>query len=288
MQFQNEFDGGETFKHNVRIKQMQEYCSKRRVNGSGSQHFDLSNVIVSEKYKLVFCPVPKVSCTVWKNILAKLEGVNIVKDVHQEVKYKLNSLKQYSLKDRTNILKTYTKFMFVREPFERLLSAYKDVFMGWYKHSDKFWQGYRRRVREYLVKSGRVGIDPDVDNTTFEEFATYVVLTKRNGEKLQVHWRQMYDLCHPCYMQFDYIGRYETLSEDAEFIFRKTNLQNEVKFPEWRPTDTHILTQKYYSNLTLLRIAQLQNIYKDDIELFGYSFPGLLQPVIDKIINHQL
>ena len=279
-------DGEESFKHNIRIKQMQEYCS--RVNASSAEHLDFSNIIVSEKYKLVFCPVPKVSCTVWKKLLAELEGVNIVKDVHQEVKYKLSSLQQYSLKDRRNILRTYTKFMFVRDPFERLLSAYKDVFWGWYKRKDNFWQGYRRRVREYLVQNGRVGIDPKVENTTFEEFATYVVLTKRKGEKLQVHWREMYHLCHPCLIQFDYIGHYETLLEDAQFILRKANLQDKVQLPQWRPTDTHHSMQKYYSNLTLLRIAQLQNIYQDDIKVFGYSFPGLLQPVIDELINHKI
>ncbi|XP_078343422.1 carbohydrate sulfotransferase 11-like [Oculina patagonica] len=283
----DEFGGEQSFKHNFRTKQMQEYCSKH-VNDSNVEHVDLSNIIVLEKHKLVFCPVPKVSCSVWKRLLVNLEGVNIEKDVHQEIKNKLTSLQQFSLKDRRNILKTYTKFMFVRNPFERLLSAYKDVFLGRFKRSNNFWQGYRRRVREYLVQNGRLGIDPNVDNTTFEEFATYVVLTKRNGEKLQVHWREMTSLCHPCYIQFDYIGHYETLSEDAQFIFRKTNLQDKVQFPQWRPSDTHFLMQKYYSNLTLLRIAQLQNIYKEDMELFGYAFPGLLQPVIDKLIDHKL
>lgn len=267
---------------------MQEYCTKH-ANDSSAEHLRLSNIIVSEKYKLVFCPVPKVSCTVWKKLLANLEGVNIEKSVHEEIKHKLNSLQHYSLKDRRNILKTYTKFMVVRDPFERLLSAYRDVFWGSFKRDrSDFWKGYRKRIREYLLQNGRLGIDPNVDNTTFEEFAAYVVLTKRNGEERQVHWRQMSDLCHPCYIQFDFIGHYETLPQDAEYIFRKTNLQDKVQFPPWRPTATNALMQEYYSNLTLLRITQLQNVYKDDIEVFGYSFPGLLQPVIDKLIDHKL
>ena len=264
---------------------MREYCRKHPINISAAEHLDLPNVLVAEKYKLVFCPVPKVSCTVWKKLLVKLQGVNIEKNVHEEIKYKLKSLKQYSLKDRRNILKTYTKFMFVRDPFERLLSAYKDVFWGSYKRDDKGWQRYRRRVREYLVQNGHSAINPRADNTTFKEFTTYVVLTKKNGEMLQVHWRQMYDLCHPCYIEFDYIGHYETFSEDAEFIFRKTRIHDKVQFPPWQPTDTHWLIQKYYSNLTLLKIAQLQDVYKDDIEVFGYKFPGLLQAVIEKLIN---
>lgn len=266
---------------------MKEFCDKR-ARDSSAKHIDFSRFIVSEKYKLVFCPLPKVSCTVWKNLLADLEGVHIEKDVHHEIRNKLNSLQQYSEKERRDILKTYTKFMFVREPFERLLSAYRDCFEGWYKRGDAFWKRYRQRVREYLVKNGGLSIAVDVDNTTFEEFATYVVLTWRNGEKLQIHWRQMHDSCHPCQIKFDYVGYYESLSEDAELFLRKANLQEKVQFPQWRPTSTNSLMHKYYSNLTLLRIAQLQNIYNDDMEMFGYTYPGPLQPVINKLINHKL
>ena len=181
------------FKHKVRSKLMQEFCDKR-AKDSSAKHIDFSRFIVSEKHKLVFCPLPKVSCTVWKTLLADLEGVHIEKDVHREVGEKLNSLRQYSVEERRNILKNYTKFMFVREPFERVLSAYRDCFEGWYKRGDAFWKRYRQRVREYLAKNGGFSrIDVNADNTTFEEFATYVVLTWRKGEKLQIHWRQMQD-----------------------------------------------------------------------------------------------
>jgi len=265
---------------------MQEFCDKQ-AKDFDAKHIDFSRFIVSEKYKLVFCPLPKVSCTVWKTLLADLEGIHIENDVHKEVGYKLNSLKKYSMEERRNILKTYTKFMFVREPFERFLSAYRDCFEGWYKGGDAFWKRYRQRVREYLVKNGGLRIDVDADNTTFEEFATYVVLTWRNGEKLQIHWRQMHDSCHPCHIKFDYVGHYESLSQDAEFILRKANIHDKVQFPKYRPTNTNFLMRKYYSNLTLLRIAQLQRIYKEDMELFGYTFPGPLQPVIDKLTDHK-
>ncbi|KAJ7376054.1 Carbohydrate sulfotransferase 11 [Desmophyllum pertusum] len=265
-EFRDEFNTKEVnANHNLRTKLMHEYCGKtgKYMDDSQEKHLDLSNFIVLEKYKLVYCPVPKVSCTVWKNLLAKLDGLFLGRP--------------------TNYSQTYTKFMFVREPFERLLSAYRDVFLGWWKRSADFWKSYRKRVREYLVSSGRLGINTSADNTTFEEFATYVVLKHRNGKDLQEHWRPMYDLCHPCYIQFDFIGHYETLMDDAQFILRKTNVDDKVQFPEWRPTDTNDLMQKYYSNLTLLRIAQLQSVYKDDLELFGYTFPGVLQPVVDKL-----
>ncbi|KAJ7376053.1 Carbohydrate sulfotransferase 12 [Desmophyllum pertusum] len=130
-EFRDEFNTKEVnTNHNLRTKLMHEYCGKtgKYMNDSQEKHLDLSKFIVLEKYKLVYCPVPKVSCTVWKNLLAKLDGANIKKNVHKEVKYKLNSLQGYSLEDQRTILKTYTKFMFVREPFERLLSSYRDVF----------------------------------------------------------------------------------------------------------------------------------------------------------------
>lgn len=103
-----------------------------------------------------------------------------------------------------------------------------------------FWKDYRRRVREYLVHNGRLGIVPIADNTTFEEFATYVVLTRRNGEKRQVHWRQMYDLCHPRNIKFDYIRHYEILRKDALFIVKMICLGEIVQFPNNLKSTSHI------------------------------------------------
>ena len=276
-----------TSKQNERTKHMNEYCAKYGKD-SEEKDLDLSNFIVSEKFRLVYCVVPKVACTVWKRILANLEGFDITENVHDEIKDKLKLLSNYATEDRINILKTYKKFMFVREPFERLLSAYQNCFWGEFKRNHGGWKRYRKEIRKVLAKRGGFDIDVTADNTTFEQFATYLVLRWREGGLFQVHWRQQYKLCHPCHIQFDYVGHYETLVDDALFLLRKTKLEDKVSFPEWQPGKTSALMKSYYSTMSLLRIRQLWDIYKKDFELFGYTYPGSIQMVVDNLIIDKL
>ena len=276
-----------TSKQNERTKHMNEYCAKYRKD-SDEKDLDLSNFIVSEKFRLVYCVVPKVACTVWKRILANLEGFDITENVHDEIKGKLKLLSNYATEDRINILKTYKKFMFVREPFERLLSAYQNCFWGEFKRNHGGWKRYRKEIRKVLAKRGGFDIDVTADNTTFEQFATYLVLRWREGGLFQVHWREQYKLCHPCHIQFDYVGHYETLVDDALFLLRKTKLDDKVSFPEWQPGKTSALMKSYYSTMSLLRIKQLWEIYKRDFEFFGYTYPGSIQMVVDNLLIDKL
>ncbi|KAL9972752.1 hypothetical protein ACROYT_G019117 [Oculina patagonica] len=285
--FQDKFLIEMTSKQSERTKQIKQYCAKYGKDSS-EKDLDLSNFIVLEKYKLVYCSVPKVACTVWKRILANLEGFNITNGVHKKTKDKLKFLSNYTTKDQRKILKTYKKFMFVREPFQRLLSAYRDCFWGKFKRRQNYWTDYRKAIRDVLAKRSGLNIDVNTDNTTFEQFATYLVLRWREGGLFQEHWREQHKLCHPCHIQFDYVGHYETLVDDALFMLRKTKLEEKVFFPEWRPTNTSALVKNYYSTLSLLRIRQLWNIYKEDFELFGYTYPGSVQMVVDNLIKEKL
>ena len=286
-QIQGDLEINVTSKHRKATEQIKQCCIKYGTD-SHKKDPDLSYFIVLEKYKVVYCYFPKVACTVWKRILANLEGLNITKGVHKSTKGKLRLLRDYSLEEREKILKTYKKFMFVREPYERLLSAYRDCFWGKFKTKDENWKAYHKFIKKVLASGSGRHKDTLPGNTTFEQFATYLVLRWRQGKRFQEYWREQYNLCHPCRIEFDFIGHYETLTEDAQFILRKTNLEDKVFFPEWQPTDTSSLMQKYYSTLSLLRIMQLQNNYKKDFELFGYEYPGPLKMVVDSLINNEL
>lgn len=272
-------------KHKKTSKLLREYCAQYQPK---LQEKDLafSNFIVLDKYKLVYCTVPKVACTVWKRILANLQGLHVTNGVHKNTRGRLNLLSNHTLENREKILKTYTKFMFVREPFQRLLSAYRDCFHGEYKTKAPYWKKYREFVKDVLATSRGGGYNDTLPgDVTFEQFATFLVLQWQEGALFQVHWREQYKLCHPCRVQFDFIGHYETLAQDAHQILRMTNLEKKVDFPEWNPSETNSLMQEYYSTLSSLRLKQLQTIYKNDTKAFGYSYPRPLEMIIDKRIR---
>uniref|UniRef100_A0AAV2LFG5 Carbohydrate sulfotransferase n=1 Tax=Knipowitschia caucasica TaxID=637954 RepID=A0AAV2LFG5_KNICA len=107
--------------------------------------FVLDRIFVSDKHKLLFCQTPKVGNTQWKKVLIVLNGAfpsveeipeNIV---HNHEKNGLPRLSSYSPQEVTERLGSYFKFLIVRDPFERLISAFKDKFVlnprfePWYK-----------------------------------------------------------------------------------------------------------------------------------------------------------
>jgi hypothetical protein len=100
--------------------------------------------IVVEKYKLVFFTIPKVACTVWKQLLRRMMGYKDwrLQNLTSMMPYnpKVNGLKylyHYDLANATYFMTSpeYTRAMFVRDPKERFLSAYLDKAFrnnGWY------------------------------------------------------------------------------------------------------------------------------------------------------------
>ena len=48
----------------------------------------------------------------------------------------------------------------------------------------------------------------------------------RNG-----HWKQVENLCFPCAFDFDFIGHFETLQEDADYLLSKAGFNDRVEFP---------------------------------------------------------
>jgi len=87
---------------------------------------------VSDERQYVYCATPKVACSSWKLALLRLTGKDIsrVKNVHspRETDKFIKRAVLYKHSQRQALLKKYYKFMFVREPLERLVSAYRDKY----------------------------------------------------------------------------------------------------------------------------------------------------------------
>ena len=95
--------------------------------------WDASPIVVAS-HKLVFFTLPKVGCTVFKQLFRRMMGRDDWKryqrgsKVHNPLKNGLVYLFDYSIENASSMLasKEWTKAIFVREPKERLLSAYLD------------------------------------------------------------------------------------------------------------------------------------------------------------------
>jgi len=109
------------------------------------------------------------------------------------------------------------------------------------------------------------------------------------------HWRSYEDLCHPCFVGYDFIGKYETLSDDVEHVMKLAGIHGLARFPASSKSrqsrrinsfKANALpkqsTVRGYEHVPLSDVKRLIQIYDDDYALFEYAHPVWLT----RLINH--
>lgn len=116
-----------------------------------------------------------------------------------------------------------------------------------------------------------------VGNVTFAEFAQFVIDEWSAGAELDWHWHPEYSLAFPCDIEYDFIGRFERLNDDAKYVLAKLTASggpgSNVTFPISNTSGA--LSQQlrnYYARLSRDIVRKLIRIYKHDYELFGYDY----------------
>jgi len=115
--------------------------------------------------------------------------------------------------------KNSTTIMFVRDPYERLFSAWLDKL---YNPNVYFWQSLGNKIR---------GINNEkvcTHNVTFSEFVEYIGKQIESGKCLDGHFSQSVQHCDPCRFNYTFIGKYETFKEDTIGIVNALNLSTVV------------------------------------------------------------
>ena len=253
---------------------MKKFCEFYKKNNNqelakGSYH----HVIVSDKYKLLYCYIPKVACTQWKKLFLilddKAQGIRNNEHEKYHEKWRFNYLGQYSDEAIRTRLRHYYKFLFVREPFERLLSGFEDKFVSniWN------WAETSHHTREMLNRY-RQEHPNATDDITFTKFIHYVL--RLRDEARNEHWKSYEGLCHPCAVDYDFIGHFENLEQEAPYLLKKTGLEKIIAFPPIKSLNTSRKVLEKYSEVPKHMILQLGDAFRNDFEMFNYPFPGPL------------
>jgi len=125
-------------------------------------------------------------------------------------------------------------------------------------------------VKTYRPNASAAALE-NGDDVSFEEFASYVADTQMRPNE---HWRAAAELCRPCAVPYDVIGKYETLQPDADFVL--SHVSRSLRFPALpKPSNTNANVRQNMDALPPLLLERLKQIYEADFRLFDYQ-PDLL------------
>ncbi|XP_065673248.1 carbohydrate sulfotransferase 11 isoform X2 [Hydra vulgaris] len=275
---QNVYSTGLFDQQEKRQTVMLEFCKSNFSSKIMDDH-----MIYSDTESLLYCYIPKAACTTWKRMFQLFDGkmdLNQIMAVEKNAVHKLHYDNFTSLDDAQKDFrqKNFYSFLISRHPFERLLSAYRNKFRDPYtthyqkSYGSKILRLYRKDLKEEQYMKG--------EGVTFQEFIKYVI----SGKPFDKHWRPMTQLCSPCQFKYKYLGKMETLFEDANAILQNTGISQKFIFPSnsrdrYKPISTTEMKKQFLS-LKTSEIRKLYNIYKDDFLAFGYTLPYYIKKLI--------
>ena len=141
------------------------------------------------------------------------------------------------------------KFTFVRNPFDRFISAYKMFTEGFIKdksHMD--WDFYQKMTTHEFLKEAID--DKNYFDTSGIGFHTYP----------QTHKFNFLDMV-------DYIGRFETFEDDFKEICGLNNIKY-TNLPHWNKTKRDNY-KEYYDDELFKKVSEY---YYDDLKILNYNF----------------
>ncbi|XP_071963853.1 carbohydrate sulfotransferase 11-like [Antedon mediterranea] len=235
-------------------------------------------LLVNEEHKIVYCQTPKAGTVSWCRILLILAGYKnytevmnmTAPEVSSAWKTNVTIFQRFSYKKQREIMDTYTKFMFVRHPFSRLLSAFNQK-LG--PHLQSY--GRFQDIFNQILKNFKWDHNDKSQTVKFKDFLNLVI--NGSARHSSDHWREMYTVCYPCDVPYDIIGYFEDIENDSKYIFNLTNIHN-LKFP--RSTGAHLtnssskdILRNEFSSIPIPILGELYNKFKYDFTLFGYDMP---------------
>lgn len=242
------------------------------------------HMIVDDTHRLIYCYVPKAACANWKRVMQVLSGrYKSVDDIHKVDHTDFKFLSGYSPEEIDYRLKNYFKFMFVRHPLDRLFSAWHN----------KFHENFLDMQKKYgvpIVKKFRKNPpkNPQGDDVTLGEFFKYLAGTPT--KEFNEHWMPFNELCQPCYVDYNFIGVYEDLENEAITMIKHLGLSEKVTYPTRQqyydkhsvPNDAKIAEWHKVSPETFQDVLEK---YSQDFGLFGYPLPDNVEQYIKEQIQ---
>ena len=265
--------------------QIEEYCSHYHQN-TERVHWD--RMLYEDKHKVIYCSVPKTGCTTMKTMMVLLQGLftldqlNKTKVTVTHASYlgkafklcRVNSIRPcYQPKNNTDyLLKNYYKFVVVRDPLERFVSAYHNKFAS--KDSESVYQNLQKKILQTYRNN-------NAEFPSFSEFVGYVFHTKLHSSDR--HLIPVTGLCGPCQIKYDFYVNFRILKEDVGSLLQLLNIPQDYFFNNIKhkkslmPKSIHYNSSIVIDHFNQLSPDQRMTFFKEfsnELEFYEAIFPG--------------
>ncbi len=229
---------------------------------------------VSTQHHYIAVATPKVACTTIKRALHEFEGLARTErlaldhDAGEELR-----LSRYSASAIADMLASpdWLKFTFVRNPYDRMLSAWKSKILApW----DTQYAPLRAAIREAFGYPGGVEDSPVV---VFGDFVRYITSSTDRAVTHDGHWERQTVVGAHDVIPYDVIGRFESFRDDFAAILDRLDAPANVRELATQVTNPTVeipMAAAYHSDIAEI----VYDYYRDDFERFGYARDSWYQP----------
>lgn len=223
------------------------------------QHFNY-NVNISMISKYIYFGNPKVASSTILNTLqsveSRLTGVQSEK-IHDRENSPLLRPKDIGYEQFLKIIKddSFLKFSFVRNPYSRVLSCYRDKIIGHLPSRIRFTKKFN-----LLDNFGNDDIIP---------LSVFLgSIRKQQRKHMDSHWRPQTDQILFKFIEYQYIGKLENFNQEFQEVLKKIYPHEEVSVNNFIPHKTNSCNHLNFFDETSKNLVR--DIYKEDFENFNY------------------
>lgn len=233
----------------------------------------------SEKYKALYVEVPKCACSSIKRKIQNYEhgvpgeGLLDIGNVHAKRKNPY-ALPGYAFRNVKGLMdagfvgaltsSSVFRYSFVRNPYERLLSAYRNKLVK--QGGDKI-----RAVNAMYGDSGLSDEEKRKLEVPFDAFIEFV-LSHDDLSKMNVHWRPQVSMLAYDFLNYNFIGRVEDMNRGWRHVFDSV-YSDEFEYTDLtRENSSSAKLRTNQEHLYTRDLAEkVYRFYERDFETFNYT-----------------
>lgn len=182
-------------------------------------------------------------------------------------------------KDRLHKINSYWKFIILRNPLERLVSAFRDKLEGPFTEKGHwFFEPMKRSVmRRYYPKKLQQWIKSKRSFNISLDFQTYIRwIVDIPNYQLNEHFAPTSYISHPCKIQYHFYGNFKHISSEMHLVMNKFNIPDKYFYDKnyYKPgKETASYLQEYYANVSTELKAALFHDFYTELDFYYHLFP---------------